>query len=116
MFLVIKIPRGPEFDTSECKNIQDESEKNNCYYNLVIDQNKDISICKKITNNEEKGQCIQSAIDRAVETNQDPSLCKRADFLENDCYYLFAQNKQDPSICEHISDELVVIECRNNIA
>ena len=124
-------PVSPE-NPSECVNIEDSDEKDECYrdsaedvsiceniidlrireqcYSNVAEIKGDLSICEKISDSDNKDICYANV---AV-VQDDLAIC---DMILSDerwyCYYFIALNREDVSICETIEDQNIKNICHN---
>lgn len=95
--------------TDSCKDIGDNKEKDNCYYNLAY-ETKDSQFCEKILLS--RGSKDECYIDIA-KTYSDVLLCSKvSDIKEYNyeptkrdyCYFGIYQNTKDPSLCDKLSE------------
>ena len=89
--------------TAECKNTQNQQEKDNCYFKIA-EKNKDISICDKISSKGGSSECYYEILVSMEGKNISISLC---DDLKDGwgkyyCYSKVAIAEQDASICNMI--------------
>ena len=86
----------------ECDNIQNEYDKDECYYDVAVEE-QDPTICDKIQNQELRDGCY----DYVADERQDPTICdKIQDQEDRDWCYIFSnEEKQDPSVCGKIKKQ-----------
>ncbi|MEK6984318.1 MAG: hypothetical protein AABX33_07125 [Nanoarchaeota archaeon] len=89
--------------TAECKNTQNQQEKDNCYFKIA-EKNKDISICDKISSKGGSSECYYEILVSMEGKNISISLC---DDLKDGwgkyyCYSKVAIAEQDISVCNLI--------------
>jgi len=93
------IPVQTNIDQSICEKMQDQAEKDDCYWNIA-EAKGDLSICDKIQFEYYKLLCYR----KIAVAKKDLSICDNTYYEKDICYAEVAEAKQDLSICERISD------------
>lgn len=94
--------------TSNCGNISDIQEREQCYIELAVDK-KDITICDKFLSGSPK---MTGCYFQTIVKNKDlqVNVCSIAQD-KNDCYATFANINNDISLCDNLSDALLKDRC-----
>lgn len=87
-------------DPSECKKIEDEGDKDWCYFDLATITTHDISLCKFINLEGARKTCYI----RTVKATKNASLCEKVPYeIKGSCYFDLAEELKDASLCEKVS-------------
>lgn len=91
--------------TSNCREIQNQNEKHDCY-DKIFETLNDVSLCDNIASkdDEQKSRCYCYI----TKSKNNPSFCeeiKVGSYNEESCYMDIARAKQDSSICDKIKTE-----------
>ena len=72
---------------------------------------KDTSLCKKLT----KDQRMTCYV-LVGSVKKDPDVCLEAEFQEDECYYKYATEKKDASVCEKVKEASYKSNCYQSVA
>lgn len=107
-----KFPVLKSENLSECKEIKNNIEKDECYMRNIRDS-KDYSLCDNITDNAKKDQCYNGMALK----NQNSNLCHYIDGsdLKDWCYSIVALETKNSSLCDKVINEQRKMKCFNNV-
>lgn len=99
-----------------CDALKDLLARDNCYYDIAV-EDLNISLCREIiTGRNLKNECIYEVAISLNEPNYCEELSRNSIIRENDCYLELAKNNQNPGICEEITTYDKYVACYSDIA